>query len=117
MVKNKALKSIRKKKDIFLLKKKGHSFSSDWIRAAYFRNDEQGLYVAWSLPKKYIPRAVDRNRLRRWGRENLKEGALIKGQALMMFLPKEKDFYKKLKREGFNNVFENIMDKIYKKFK
>ncbi len=117
LVKNKFLRSLRKKRDILRLKKKGQGFFYDWIRVVYLKEEERALFAAWSIPKKYIPRAVDRNRLRRWGRENLKKSLIRKGQLLTMFLPKEKGFYKNLKRKDFDNVFKNIMEKIYKKFK
>ena len=84
------------------------------MRVIYSKNDTQPLLSAWSLPKKYIPRAVDRNRLRRWGRESLRVSDLKKGHLLMVFLPKEKLFYKKLKRKDFDSVFKNVMEKIYR---
>ncbi len=117
LAKSNPLKSLKKKKDIGLVKNKGRSFFYSWMKVLYFKNKEQDLFGAWSLPKKYIPRAVDRNRLKRWGCEDLKRSFLNEGFLLVMFLPKEKGFYKNLKRKDFDSVFKKVMEKVYKEFK
>ena len=82
-----------------------------WMKGVFF---EESREFYFSLPKKYISRAVDRNRLRRWGREEWKKASLKKG-GFLSFLGEEKDFYRYLKREDFNHVFSGIIEKLNQK--
>lgn len=69
----------------------------------------------FSLPKKYIPRAIDRNRMRRWGREEWRKTPFIKTRGFLIFLKKEKDFYRHLKRKEFNHAFTGIIKNLKEK--
>ena len=110
--KSKYLEALSQKKDFESLKKQGQQIDHLWLRA-YFLNDKKvkGLKVAWSLSKKQIPRAVIRNRFKRWGRENLKQTTL-KGLVLLVFSKKDKEFFKNLKRKDFDNVFHGVLQKM-----
>lgn len=79
-----------------------------WIKGAFLK-ESKGLYL--SLPKKYILRAVDRNRLRRWAREEWRKAGFKKG-GYVGFLQKEKNFYQYLRRKEFNHVFEGLAKKM-----
>jgi len=83
-----------------------------WLRILFIKNLKKQS-IKWVLSKKYIPLAVVRNRFKRWGRDYLKK-KLIKGNFLIVFKKKESDFYKKLRREEFNNVFKITFKKIQK---
>lgn len=71
----------------------------------------KALKLAWILPKKYIPSSVVRNRLKRWGRDNLRK-IFLEGWILVIFLKRDKSFYKSLKRKDFDNVLGHILEKI-----
>ena len=86
-----------------------------WLRAVLTPGDKEVL-CHWSLPKRCVSRAVDRNRLKRWGRENLK-AIEIKGRLLVIFLPaKEKGFYKNLGRKDFDSVFYKVLGELEESF-
>lgn len=113
--KNKYLQALSQKKEFDLLKKKALKFSYLWLKAFFLSEDKaKGLKLAWSVPKKYVPDSVTRNRLKRWGRENLRKSSL-KGLIFMVFLRREKAFYKKLKRKDFDDVFKVVLEKISSK--
>ena len=82
-----------------------------WIKGAFFKKSKK-LYL--SLPKKYILRAVDRNRLRRWTKEEWRKAGFKKG-GYVGFLQKEKGFYQYLKRRDFNHAFEGLAKKMGQK--
>lgn len=82
------------------------------MKGAFFK--EPGK-LHFSLPKQYIPRAVDRNRLRRWGREEWQKANLLKIGGFLIFLKKEKEFYRHLKRQEFKLVFTGIIKKLKEK--
>ncbi|MCY4513420.1 MAG: hypothetical protein OXB86_07005 [Bdellovibrionales bacterium] len=86
-------------------------FRYQWLKGSY--TPEKTSLFFWSLPKRAIPRAVDRNRLRRWGRENLKTLQMT-GHFTVLFLPAGKGFYKTLCRREFDDVFFNLFEKIQK---
>ena len=82
-----------------------------WMKGAFFEELKE-FYL--SLPKKYISRAVDRNRLRRWAREEWKKVSFKKG-VLLSFSPEEEGFYRHLKRKDFNHVFRTCIKKLVQK--
>ena len=109
--KSRYLKPLSQKSDLDLLRKSASSFSFQWLKVFFYKEDQKDLKVAFSLPKKYISLAVTRNRLKRWGRESLKKSGL-KGLFLVVLLKKDKGFYKKLKRKEFIYVFHRVLEKI-----
>jgi len=113
LVKNK-IKALSIKRDIRHLKRHGQNIVFNWMQMTYLPTTKDFISVAWMLPKKYIPRAVDRNRLKRWGRENLRNNILDRGCFLFRFSFKAKDFYKKLNRKDFDYVFKNTLGQISK---
>ena len=114
MGKNKKIQTLNKKKDFDLLKRKASISSYQWLKVFFFNQTEESLKVAWSLSKKNVFFSVERNRLKRWGRENLKKTS-AKGLFLFVFLARNKGFYKKLKRKEFDDVFTKLMEKIQTK--
>lgn len=109
--KNRILKTIKKQKDFDLLKKHGKTFVYKWLKIRHLPNKNKPLLIALSVQKKYIPRSVDRNRLKRWSKEQVKNFQKD-GKIIIRFLSKEDFFYKKLKRQEFNKVFNGLMEKI-----
>ena len=112
--KNKFLQSLSQKRDLNLLKEQALSFSHQWLKVlVLYEKEAKTLKSAWSLPKKNVPNSVIRNRLKRWGRENLKNSSL-KGLILIFFSKRDGGFYKKLKRRDFDHVFNGVLEKIYR---
>ena len=110
--KSKPLQALSRKKDFDLLKKKALPFSCQWLKALFLYEEKAaGIKPAWSLPKKYVSDSVTRNRLKRWGRENLRKSPL-KGFLLLVFFQRERGFYKKLRRKDFDYVFNRVLEKI-----
>ena len=111
--KSKYLLALSQKKEIDRLRNQARVFSYCWLKAFFLYEEKtKTLKLAWSLPKKYVADSVTRNRLKRWGRENLKKSSL-RGLILMGFFQKNKSFYKKLKRKDFDYVFNHILEKIH----
>ena len=111
--KSKTLRALSQKKDFNLLKDQAVFFSYKWLKVYFYGERPEVLKVAWRLPKKYVSHSVVRNRLKRWGRENLRKSSLSAGLILMVFLQvKDENFYKKLKRKDFDLVFYTILEKI-----
>lgn len=114
MDKNKRLKPLNRKKDFDLLKKSARAFSFRWLKIFFLYKKEGSLQVAWSLSKRNISSSVLRNRLKRWGRENMRRSHLM-GLALVVFLRRDRDFFKNLRREDFDFVFNSVLEKIDRK--
>ncbi|MGI9549198.1 MAG: ribonuclease P protein component [Bdellovibrionales bacterium] len=115
LVKNKKTKTLKTKKDFQSLKQAGKAFSYQWMRIIYSKEPDKNGAIAWAFPKKYVSRAVDRNQMKRWGRELVKKSNLTQGLLLVTLLRRDKEFYKKLKREEFKSVFKSVLEKISKK--
>ena len=77
-----------------------------WLKACILKDQKKGSL--WSISKKAVPRAVDRNRIKRWLREEWRvqeeEKALV-----IVFRIKEEGFYRNLRREEFKRVFRELM--------
>ena len=91
-----------------MLKGKPSAFSHKWLKILFVEGKEN-LYIKWVLSKKNIPRSVIRNRLKRWTRDCLRK-KMIKGQVVIIMLKRDKNFYKKLRRESFDNVFKTVFE-------
>lgn len=116
------------------------STSYKWLKLSFIKSDKtQNIF--WILPKKHIPLAVTRNRLKRWGRLFLAEQAFfkmekivkqriegeilkeeikkkkefIRGDFLIIALKEKKNFYKNLKRKEFDHVFKTAFTDLFLK--
>ena len=110
-LKGKRLVSLKRKKDFLRLKKKGVFFFSHWIGASFLPSSEGGLRLALSFSRKSLPRAVDRNRLKRLAREHLRNETLS-GDLRVYLKKKKKGFYSSLRRKEFENQFKKFIQKI-----
>lgn len=105
---------LNQKKDFLTLKNKGRLAKYKWLKFVYILNENSNICrLAYVVSKKNIPRAVDRNRLKRWLRDQALNTSIKGGDFLAVFSFKGKDFYKNLKRKDFNDVFTKTVNKIY----
>ena len=112
---NKVLSVLSRKKDFDRLKQTAQVFSYQWLKAFFlYEERDKSISLAWSLPKSYIAQAVLRNRLKRWGREALRKNA-FKGHLFIVFLKREKSFYRNMKRKDFDSVFKKLLENLEKK--
>ena len=108
---------MSRKKDFDFLKQEAEVFSFRWLKVLFLHKKlEKKICLAWSLPKSYISQAVLRNRFKRWGKENLKRSS-FKGDLFLLFLKRDKSFYRDIKRKDFDIVFEKILSALDKKTK
>ena len=115
MEKNKALFTLSQKKDFDSFKQQAQVFSHQWLKVFFlYEKRKTGISLNWSLPKAYITQAVLRNRFKRWGREALGKSE-FKGFIFVLFLRRNKDFYKKMKRKDFDSVFKVLLETLDKK--
>ena len=114
MEKNKALSALSGKKDFNFLKRKAQVFSYQWLKV-FFLCEEKGkrISLAWSLPKSYVAQSVLRNRFKRWGREALRKSA-FRGKIFVVFLRRDKSFYKNMRRKDFDSVFKAFLESLGK---
>ena len=100
-------------------KKKLVSASCQWLKLSFSKGDHR---LMWILPKKHIPLAVTRNRLKRWGRmafkklsfleKNTKKREFLKGEWLIFALKEKKDFYKNLRKKDFDLIFKTVFETL-----
>lgn len=111
--KNKAIRPLRTQARFDFLKKNGKAITCKWLKGFYFFDkDQKFVEVAWGFSKKNVPRCVDRNRLKRWARANLKKQK-IQGKLLMVLLQRDRNFYRCLKRKDFDVTFFKFMEKLH----
>lgn len=106
------------------------SVSYKWLKLSFIKKDNPPS-LFWIFPKKHIPLAVTRNRLKRWGRLAFKEQMSLKNlQKRGLFLEKknnierllsgdwlffalkEKNFYKTIKKKDFDHVFNKAFESL-----
>ena len=91
--------------------KQNKVFKHQWLKIyRLYKKTEQKSFLI-NIKKKHVSRAVDRNRLKRWIRENLKK-TKIQGSFVINILPQGKDFYKRIKRKEFDKTFNKTITKI-----
>ena len=109
------MSALSGKKDFIFLRQGARVFSYQWLKVFFlYREEDKNINLAWSLPKSYVTPAVLRNRFKRWGREALRQ-SLFRGKIFIVFLKKDKSFYKKMKKKDFDNVFKNFLENFGKK--
>ncbi len=101
-------KSLKNKKDIDLLFKKGRSLSVYPVRLVYILDDENGIKVSFSVSKKNFKRAVDRNRIKRL----LKETFRINQKHLKPLGTKMMWIYTGKEMPDFNLIEKSVMEII-----
>jgi len=109
LAENKRLRVLQKRSDFVLLKDKGlKSSPRRWITFFSHENSTGHLRVGFTLSRK-VGSAVLRNRLRRWGREHirqaLKAGLQIGVDVNVVFRPMEPDFYQNLEHPELDRAF------------
>lgn len=104
--------SLRRQSDIQLLKKQGNFvYISHWLAISFKKNDQHELRWVWTIPKK-VGNAVTRNRLKRWGRDFIREYYGKEIDVNFIFKIKQPGFYKKLEREEFNRAFKKAFNVV-----
>lgn len=102
--------SLRRQSDIQLLRKQGKFvYITHWLAISVKKNDCSELRWAWTLPKK-VGNAVTRNRLKRWGRDFIREFYEKEIDVNFIFKVKKPEFYKNLDREEFNRALSKAFD-------
>ena len=100
--------AIRRRADFLELKERGRFFHiNSWLAVNFKKNNQKSLRWAWTLPRK-TGKAVVRNRLKRWGRENLSDFRQKNLDVNFIFKIKTHAFYKNLKRDEFDKAFEKL---------
>lgn len=82
-----------------------------WLAVSYHTNDKQKLRWAWTISKK-VGNAVTRNRLKRWGRDFVREFSENDIDINFIFKTKESNFYSELSRDEFNSAFDKVFSKV-----
>lgn len=104
--------SLKRQSDFQTLRQQGNfSHITHWLAVSYQENHNKNLRWAWTLSRK-VGNAVTRNRLKRWGREFIREFNENDIDINFIFKIKKSDFYKKISREEFNRAFEKAFEKI-----
>lgn len=113
MVNSNKLQTLKSPRDFEEIRKSGRKVQPNpWLILSYLNNDKSRLRCGWTIPK-YVGPAVIRNRLKRWCREFFRKEDLNLSLDLNVVLRRrEKDFYKKLKHEEFNEALVTAMAKI-----
>lgn len=109
------LRSLSRRAEFDRLRASGHSFHvNSWLLVNMQSNDLGELRLGWTIARQ-TGNAVVRNRLRRWGREFLREWDKRRRPGLdlnLIFKRKEKGFYQALSHEEFDGALEKMVAKI-----
>ena len=104
--------SLKSQKDFQQLKDQGQFVHiTHWLAVSFKKKNNNSLGWAWTASKK-IGTAVVRNRLKRWGRDFVREFDEENFDINFIFKVKNKEFYKNLSRVEFNQAFEKAFSKI-----
>lgn len=82
-----------------------------WLAISYKKNQQESLRWAWTVSKK-IGHAVTRNKLKRWGREFVREFNKNEIDINFIFKIKNKEFYKQLTHQEFDEAFIKAFKKV-----
>ena len=78
----------------------------------YIENkDKRGLHIAYGISKKIVRKAHQRNKIKRWGRDCLRNSSTCEGRSfdLLVIVTKNWDDYK-----DFKQVINSLLNKITK---
>lgn len=107
--------SISKRREFEKLRHEGRKVRvNSWLLANFLPLDVAVLRVGWTIPRQ-VGSAVIRNRLRRWGREYLRNWGRNQNPGLvvnLVFRPRERDYFKQLSHEEFDDAFALLVSKI-----
>lgn len=104
--------SLKKQSDFKTLREQGNFVHvTHWLAVSYQSNNTRNLNWAWTLSRK-IGNAVTRNRLKRWGREFLREFGTYDIDINFIFKIKKPEFYKQLSRKDFDVAFKKAFEKV-----
>ncbi len=104
--------SIKKKSEFESLREKGSFLHvTTWLAICYAQNDLGALRWGWTISRK-VGNSVTRNRLKRWGREFVREFNENNLDINFIFKIKNKEFYQTLKRDDFNKAFQKSFKQI-----
>lgn len=67
------MKPLKGNKKVDFLYEKGKRLSSKFVRCVFLEQDADEVFYVVSVPKRYFPRAVDRNKIKRHLREILRK--------------------------------------------
>ena len=84
---------------------------SHWLAINYKKNNSGSFNWAWTISRK-VGSAVLRNKLKRWGREFVRDRNQESVDINFIFKVKNKDFYKSLTRTEFDEGFKRAFKKI-----
>ena len=109
------LRSLSKRTDFENLRAVGLTFHvNSWLLANMYKTDAGEVRLGWTIARQ-IGSAVVRNRLRRWGREFLRQWSVNKNISLdlnLIFKRREKSFFKALSHEDFDGAMEKLVARI-----
>jgi ribonuclease P protein component len=106
------LPSLKRKSEFQHLREQGlFSHITHWLAVSSMENQQKNLRWAWTLSRK-TGNAVTRNRLKRWGREELREFDKNEIDINFIFKIQKKEFYKNLSREEFNKSIRKAFGKV-----
>tara|TARA_B100000767_G_scaffold229199_1_gene219820 strand:+ start:277 stop:624 length:348 start_codon:yes stop_codon:yes gene_type:complete len=107
---------LKSKKEISFVFDKGYGFSSFPIKLFFIKNSQkQRSNVAFTVGKKNLSRAVDRNRVKRLMREAFRlncveDGVFLDHSLVFVYLGKNVVSFDSIK-EGFLGVIKKFMSK------
>jgi ribonuclease P protein component len=106
------LPSLKRQSDFQKLKEEGKFLHiTHWLAVSVSNNESRSLRWGWSISKK-VGNAVTRNRLKRWGREFVRECNKSGYDINFIFKNKGKDFYKQLSHKQFDEALQRALKKI-----
>jgi ribonuclease P protein component len=105
------LPSLKRQSEFQQLKDEGQFLHiTHWLAISYKKNRSESLRWGWSISKK-VGNAVTRNRLKRWGKEFVREFNKNGMDINFIFKIKDKEFYKKLSHHEFDEAFRKVFKK------
>ena len=115
MESKKRFRSLSRRADFVELRATGHSIHiNSWLLVNLRKTELSELRCGWTIPRQ-VGGAVVRNRLRRWGREFLREWAIEANLSLdmnLVFKRKEKGFYSAISHKEFDLALAKMVAKV-----
>ena len=106
------LSSLKRQSDFKHLKDQGQFVHiTHWLAVNYKKNNQESLRWAWTVSKK-VGNAVTRNRLKRWGREIVREFSEKEIDINFIFKQKKaRNFYREITRPEFDAALTKAFEK------